>query len=385
MTVRRVLVRRVMVAMGLLLAICVEYFWINQQLDEVSRVLTQRFGTMKSSIFNDSLENSRRPLSNNNQNNNSKKQYFSGVDLPEPKSQEVSLDITATATTNTTNTASSWLNSTTSTRRPWPSCQPSLGLNPDEIRRIFYVHSRKTGGSYIRRLLNRVAKRYNWTVVAKEGNVYLPELEPKQRKRDTLYITQLRHPVHRAISHYKYEGRWNCRQLVQNKTLFVPTPENAQSLHDYMEQSRARNSRNCGRVSKRVLLWQCTELCYLGWFGGAIPNCVPPSELSQLYNTALERLSRFNLIIITEWLKDANYRKGLFEMFGLSNVSTNLKTGMYCDKESKYWNSQYPAILQNDTIRRLYDVNKWDMKLYETVTRNCSSESVAFPAAPMTG
>ena len=173
---------------------------------------------------------------------------------------------------------------------------------------------------------------------------------PKQRRRDNLYITHLRHPVDRAISHYKYEGRWSCEQLVKNKTLFVPTPENAQSLRYFMEQSRTRNSRNCGRVNP--LLWQCTQLCYLGWFGGAIPYCVPPSELPQLYNTALERLSRFNLIIITEWLKDANYRKGLFEMFGLFNVSTNLRQGMFCDTESKYWNSQYPAILRNDTIRR---------------------------------
>ena len=295
--------------------------------------------------------------------------------------QAVSLDTTATAITNTTNTASSWSDSATSTRPPWPSCQPSF-VNLDEIRHIYFIHTRKAGGSYIRRLLNRVAQRYNWTVWAREGTVYLPELEPEQLRRDTLYVTNLRHPVHRAISDYKYEGRWDCGQLVDNKTLFVPTPENAQSLHDYIEHTRTRNSRYCGQKDR--LLWQCTELCYLGWFGGAIPYCVPPSELSQLYNTALERLSRFNLVIITEWLKDPNYRKGLFEMFGFFNVPTNLRHGMYCGTESKYWNSQYPAILPNDTLRQLYDNNKWDVKLYETVTRNCSSESVVFPAAPMT-
>jgi len=48
---------------------------------------------------------------------------------------------------------------------------------------------------------------------------------------NTFYVTNIREPISRSISHFKYQGRWDCHDLVfASKKNFTPTEENANSL-----------------------------------------------------------------------------------------------------------------------------------------------------------
>ena len=268
-----------------------------------------------------------------------------------------------------------------------PVCRPTWGNNPSAIRRIFFAHTRKAGGTFLRRLFDRVRQNYNWTLRVTEGRRLVDEVDPRRRRRqDTLYVTVLRHPIQRIISHYKYDGRWDCRQLVRNKTWFHPTASNSRSLEDFIDDSQHLDSTpachnntsrsDIGSDDQNRILWNCTELCYLRWFGGN-QQCIP--NPTQSYETAFQILSQqFHVIVITEWLKFPKYRRGLLEMFGLP-VSTGFDRTMYCDRESKYWNRQYPPRLTNDTINRLYQLNHWDVELYQSLATDlCAPGEVVF-------
>ncbi|KAL7557099.1 hypothetical protein ACA910_009190 [Epithemia clementina (nom. ined.)] len=279
----------------------------------------------------------------------------------------ISVNVT-TSTSTSTRTMNGWSAAS-------PACRPSWGKNPSQIGRIYFAHTRKAGGSYLRRFLSHASKLHNWTFQAKEGQPV------EARRQDTLYVTALRHPIQRAISHYKYEGRWTCPEMVKNKTVFVPTPENSRTLKDFIKRIHPSNTAPCFNNSstnnstiRKPILWVCTKLCYLRWFGADF-NCL--TNVSKSYSTALERLyNQFHLIAVTDWLKIPEYRRGLMEMFGI-NSSISFRRGMSCDAQSKYWNQKYPAVLRNETLNQLRQVNKLDIQLYETLT-NCPG-GVVFP------
>ena len=367
----RALVRRVASTISLCF-VCVVFSWnVNRRLEDVARQALNLTTTTQHFVrdTNNKKRNGRLTIPD------IRKLSSSGLHYGNEKG-----DLSATTTTTTT-VASSRSNTTRSS----PVCQPTWGSNPVDIRRIFFAHTRKAGGSYIRRMLKLVEKRYNVTVRVKEGDVDAPEIQEPPRS-DTLYITNLRHPIERIVSDYKYEGRWDCRQLILNKTLFKPTADNSNTLQQYINITHRHNAKKCPMKNKREdkKLWYCTQHCYLGWFGQFIPECEPQHSLPQRFVSVRERLSHYHLIVILEWLKDPNYRRGLFDMFGLVNESTELKHSMYCDKISKFWNDKHPATIPNETVRQLYQQNQWDVQLYETLVDDCTPEKVAFPTPPPT-
>ena len=80
------------------------------------------------------------------------------------------------------------------------------------IRRIVFFHMRKAGGTTLRQYLQRVAKFWGLEFKVYEGGLILQdsnnnnndndEIEIPSSRNDTLYVTHLRHPISRLVSHF---------------------------------------------------------------------------------------------------------------------------------------------------------------------------------------
>ena len=265
--------------------------------------------------------------------------------------------------------------SETFTKSDSPACRPSWRRNSynGRIRRIFFAHTRKTGGTTLQRFLERVAKQYRWKIDYVEGR---PAEEPT--RNDTLYVTSLREPVARAISNFKYEIRWPCSKLVSPEQYpdYLPSPNNSRTLEDFIERESGKFSqKECWRKPNKRTLWRCARNCYLRWYGRNF-NCLKNPEKS--YETAMEKLLNYNLIVITERLADPSYVDGLMHMFG--NVNTTILSTtqkMYCFDESRHWNAKYPASVNENTLANLTQLNALDIRLYNEIT--ACQEGIVFP------
>lgn len=255
-----------------------------------------------------------------------------------------------------------------------PACRPRLPTTEDgprvPIRRIYFSHTRKAGGTTIRQLLKAVAAKYDLELIANEAT---RQEEPGSRN-DTLYMVNLREPVARALSQYKYDVRWNCKNMTntrlpgtkwgKNASNTSFTYDNEFTLEQFLEkdQEQMRNNR----------LWVCSHSCYQRWYGQDY-NCIGSGRT---YMSTLERLMKYHLIVITEKLHDPQYWEGLTGMF---NVSISSKGKMpWCDKESKYWNKLYPAVLPNETVHKLRERNRDDISLYHELC-DCPGNTIVFP------
>ena len=139
-----------------------------------------------------------------------------------------------------------------------PACHPHFDLaapsggwarNGTKFKRIYFYHARKAGGSSVNKYLAKVADHYGVELKYTEWS----EMEEPGTHDDaaTFYVTHLREPVERAISHFKYQGRWPCRDLTRwgkslrgkkkkkkrdkagNDALWTPTADNANSIETW--------------------------------------------------------------------------------------------------------------------------------------------------------
>jgi len=131
-------------------------------------------------------------------------------------------------------------NSTSTAIPVSPACHPHFNLalpnnkwsNTTKFNRIYFYHSRKAAGSTVHKYLRKVADKYGiefkaveWRGMEEPGTSY------ENNNTNTFYVTNIREPISRSISHFKYQGRWDCKDLVfSRKNKFVPTEENANSL-----------------------------------------------------------------------------------------------------------------------------------------------------------
>ena len=130
-------------------------------------------------------------------------------------------------------------NNTSATTIPnSPACHPHFNLalpnnkwsNTTKFNRIYFYHSRKAAGSTVHKYLRKVADKYGIELKAVEWRG-MEEPGTSFENNNTFYVTNIREPISRSISHFKYQGRWDCHDLVfASRKNFVPTEENANSL-----------------------------------------------------------------------------------------------------------------------------------------------------------
>ena len=253
-----------------------------------------------------------------------------------------------------------------------PVCYPRLLHGNTVVRRIFFGHMRKAGGSTLRAYFTNVTQKYDLEFEFSEGT----RIEEPGKRMDTIYITHVRDPVSRIISHYKYEGRWPCDQLVFNKSQFVPTMDNSMRFERWI--ASADHNGTCSSSRLRQIGWKCTSNCYIRWINFPRGFCKRSEELSMhhqppkqqqgkfnnLYSRAQFRAYNFDVIIDIERLsRDSTYSSGIERMFGLDGLGKS-KLGMFCGKRSRLANKLVPFQVSNRTLKELYMTNEPDYNLY---------------------
>jgi hypothetical protein len=261
-------------------------------------------------------------------------------------------------------------NSTTITS---PACYPKLLSNSGhKIDRILFHHMRKAGGTTLLVFLKNVAKRYGLTFQHVEGR---PAPNRNNRNNNTLFVTNLRDPVARTISHYKYSGRWQCRDLKRKN--FKPTRENDVPLETFLHEEGGDKER---QRWPQAWLWECAQNCYTRWLSpnpGEAKNVNTDHDPAEaMLQRAKERLLQYDVIVVLEKLADPAYIKGLEQMFG--GVPWPSKPAkVYCENQIKRANRKVPAVIRNETLQEVQRLNAADISLYKEMT-SCS-HGFAFP------
>lgn len=233
--------------------------------------------------------------------------------------------------------------------------------------------------------------------------------DPGTHDEATLYVTHVREPVSRSISHFKCkvnylftdltpqlipptlisnymplfwfalralsdEGRWNCTDMMYNES-FVPSEENALKLETWNKEY-GHHPAYCYNAPE-FRMSQCAVNCYSQWFAGSCPEWDTPEHpggpdrmpvlkempMVEQYNIARAKMLKYNLIVVTEMLKHPNYVAAIERYFGVPGVNDRT-AHPWCEDESHYYNSQIPLVIHNETVNKLTALNKIDIGLY---------------------
>ena len=263
-----------------------------------------------------------------------------------------------------------------------PVCHPSQPFDPTKFDEIYMLHMRKGGGTTMRVYLKQVAELHNLTLRFSEG-------EPDSTTTDwtrTFRITNLRQPIQRAISHYKYDQRWSCNSrdvdsLTSKKGEFVPTKDNVKmTFEDFLYfADRKTPSR---RHPKR--LWVCATNCFVRWVTGHAAYIDVENDAksaSQTLNDAHHALCKYGLIVNTDWLAKDTYREALEAYFGVDgiyNATQKASKLLFCSKESRAANAKVPLVIRTETQEELEAANRIDLELYRRFT-DCENIEISEP------
>jgi hypothetical protein len=259
-----------------------------------------------------------------------------------------------TKTANHTTTASS---TAMEDNNRSPVCQPYLPADTT-IRRIYFQHMRKAGGTSIRQYFQTVANVFNLEFECKESKL----IELPGSRNDTLYLTNLREPIARSISHYKFEYRWNCQDLVKNKT-FVATIDNQIPLEEWISTTFP---------CKKNKLWKCSRDCFIRWLNG----CNEKKQLlegnrTRQFQQALSNLRKYHLVLDIDQLFDKNstdYASQIENWFGVGGLVGASSVNMWCFADSRHANQAVPLVVSNASLAALQKYNERDSLFYKTVT-----------------
>mmetsp|Transcript_13910 Transcript_13910/g.30325 ORF Transcript_13910/g.30325 Transcript_13910/m.30325 type:complete len:746 (+) Transcript_13910:15-2252(+) len=279
-----------------------------------------------------------------------------------------------------------------------PACRPHFQLAlPDgnwsdttKFKRLYFYHARKAGGTNLRKYFAKVAAHHGLKYMVLE---YHMAEDPGSYDEATFYVTHLREPVSRSISHFKYENRWDCKQLLDNDT-FVPNEENSQKLETW-NQNYGRQPSSCKFQDGEPFfsMVHCAVNCYSQWFSGlSCPWWDPPENpelgerpirretpMTQQYEVAKAKLLRYNFIVISEMLQRPTYAAAVERFFGVPGV-TERRNHPWCEVESHYSNERIPLVIQNETLNKLTILNKIDIGLYHEIKDCLDEEDYDFPA-----
>jgi len=173
------------------------------------------------------------------------------------------------------------------------------------------------------------------------------------------------------------EGRWECNQMIHNYS-FVPTEANANAIETWIHTG-GHQPMKCkfkGNNNPRLFfLGGCAFNCYIQWFAGLCPNESVPWP--RKYKIAEEKLRRYNLIVVLEKLKDPNYVSAIENFFAVPGLMK--KTKSLCEPEADKANKKYPLVIQNNTLAKLQNLNKFDTMLYQSLTECMENGQYDFP------
>ncbi len=240
------------------------------------------------------------------------------------------------------------------------------------ITRIYFYHVRKAGGTMLRKFLKGVARTHKINLEIQENKYAREEIGSHP---GTMYVSNLRDPVERSISHFKYEGRWDCRQMIKNATQYIPTLQNANKFEDW-DQTGGFVPSPCDQPCS---FDQCAVNCYIQSFSG---HGCSLDDWKTEFTLAQERLFQYNLIFVYDRFKDPNYVKAIEQFFGVDKVF-NLESNYWCGPEAKQANKLYPLKTKFEAILKLEHLNAMDTRFYKEAV-SCWDDDVAeysFPKA----
>jgi hypothetical protein len=240
------------------------------------------------------------------------------------------------------------------------------------FKRIYITHMRKAGGTTLRKYFKKVATAHGLHFTSREAG---PDEIPHVHRHDTFYVTHLRDPVARSLSHFQYEGRWTCPDLnlYQNPN-FVPTANNSNSLDDWIRHEFQRSStwtaghfltgHNCGHK-----LWLCSTNCYIKWINWKPRRCVDELDYPAYFvSRALTIYGRYNLIVDMEQLfTSREYAQRIEVLMGNVTGLVDSKATTVCDRPSKQANQDYPLVVSDEARRELQERNALDYQVYHAL------------------
>ena len=233
------------------------------------------------------------------------------------------------------------------------------------IKRIYFYHVRKAGGTMIRKYLRKVASRYRIQLRVLEYKHASSEEEVGSRT-DTFYVTNMRDPVERSVSHFKYDARWGCDQLVKNSSNFVPTSDNAMPFESWNFTGGFEKS-SCDEPFSFV---SCAVNCYVQVFSGG--GCTRDDWYTE-YNLAWDRLLRYNMILVYSKFGDTEYVRAVEDFFG-GVGGFNEPSSMFCGEEAREANRKVPLRVSFEHVLRLTRLNAMDNRLYRDMVTSCFDE-----------
>ena len=187
----------------------------------------------------------------------------------------------------------------------------SQPLSREHYDRILFHHTRKAGGTSLRKLLAAAANHHGLPILVREGRI-VNETELFGEDR-VFAITNLREPTARVWSSYRFEGQWVHGQ---SEKLKQRTAENHVDFDAWAARVEERG-KNLGRPNA---LWQCVSNCYCKLFGGKrdLERIIDLERiLARNCSRALETLRRFHLVIVLERLDDEAYLDRLHEQLNI--------------------------------------------------------------------
>ncbi|KAL9187203.1 hypothetical protein ACHAXT_010923 [Thalassiosira profunda] len=286
--------------------------------------------------------------------------------------------------------------------RSSPACKPHFQMALSDgnwtdsgsaiFSRLYFYHVRKAGGTNLRKYFQKVAAHHGLEFKAVE---YDMAEDPGSSDVPTLYVTHLREPVSRSISHFKYEGRWDCKQLMNNVS-FIPTEDNANKLESWNQSFGHRPTSCLYRKRNRTAVCrmsQCAVNCNIQWLAGcSCPWWDPPKHperegrpirrevpIAQQHAVARAKLQRYNFIVVTEKLNDPEYVAAVERFFGVPGVNRRANHP-WCEANSHYANEKIPLEIRNETIQRLTLLNEEDIRLYNEFASCLDGGEYDFPS-----
>jgi hypothetical protein len=223
---------------------------------------------------------------------------------------------------------------------------PHTQIEWNQYKTIFLYHSRKAGGSTLRRLLQQVAQKHNVSFITKEG-VVLEEEDMHQNQ--TLFVTSLRDPIDRIISSYWFEGRWPMKFPEENKTLAT-----ALSFDEWFDV--------CQNKTKKWQ-WFSVSNSYVKWFGTT--GTTDDNDIVYDIDTAKQRLSKFHMVLRTEKMSDVKYWDRVTWILDAEDIMTKTNQRHANKGKLRPDNATSMDFISTEDMKRLANVNQLDYKLME--------------------